>query len=784
MSVPLSLFTGLTGRIIVRLAQELVPRLRERIDADLPDLTDLGQLASTLHLSGLSALLSHPDWQPQLQTYRTFPVPSARIFRLEAEARQRDFFPPLHSLTSYWSVDLRGLAPSDRLAFALALRQTPAVELVYFEPQFSEPTVPVGSNPCIGQQGYLDAAPKGIDARAAWTAGFDGAGVTFIDLEQDWQWEHTDLTGPPLNLSDASVKGLNPRDTKLYTDHGTNVLGVVVAHDNGAFGIGIAPNPGLVELVAWNKGKWDVANAILQATLRDPEVLLLEVQTGPPSDVSSHYPVEVTDACFDAIRLASGTGITVIEAAGNSDHDLDRGDWVSVVDLGIPGLRRNKLERGGDNDSGAVLVAAAKSAAIPHVRWRSVSTSGLGSNYGARIDCYAWGDSVATTGSDHTRGGPNDWRTNFGATSAASAIVAGAAVLMHQMYRKTFLSRLSPPQARQLLSNPAIGTKCQYLIDHTDFPIGVMPDLGKIINAVGAVADVYVRDSLADTGAVPNAALGQSPDIFVVRAGQAAALAGLQPTDDGPPRTVLRGATQEVYVRAFNRGGSPAQPTARVYWTEPATYLDPDDWNDLGTTAAFPVPAGGNALSPPLSWTAAGSAVPAGDHGCFVAILDDPNDAAPLVPATFYNDPTWFQTFLAQNNNVAFRNFSVVDLTIFLAQVALPDFLIRGLRRRVFSYDLELTHDLPSGARLVLRSSDDERAVPPFLTGMGGTREEPLPRHVTWRDLSLGARQEARVQFHLLLSAPLVGGPFTIRIRQLYRGNEAGRYTWLLQTRP
>jgi len=63
-----------------------------------------------------------------------------------------------------------------------------------------------------------------------------------------------------------------------------------------------------------------------------------------------------------------------------------------------------------------------------HQRW-------LRSNYGSRVDCYAWGEGVFTTTSDTNGQAPatNLYRDDFGNTSAATAIIAGVALSVQGM---------------------------------------------------------------------------------------------------------------------------------------------------------------------------------------------------------------------------------------------------------------------------------------------------------------------------------------------------------------
>jgi serine protease len=56
------------------------------------------------------------------------------------------------------------------------------------------PPVDPSNNPQSGNEGYINAAPVGIDARYAWGfPGGDGKGVNVVDMEQGWDLNHEDL---------------------------------------------------------------------------------------------------------------------------------------------------------------------------------------------------------------------------------------------------------------------------------------------------------------------------------------------------------------------------------------------------------------------------------------------------------------------------------------------------------------------------------------------------------------------------------------------------------------
>ena len=138
------------------------------------------------------------------------------------------------------------------------------------------------------------------------------------------------------------------------------------------------------------------------------DVLLLEAQTSFSG--MNNLPVEVETAVFDAIRhVISVDGVVVIEAAGNGSRDLNT--FVNNANLRV--LDRSSADF---RDSGAIMVGAGSSAA-PHTR--------LGfSNFGNRIDCFAWGENIDTTGDGGSGMSTTSYTTTFGGTSGASPIVA------------------------------------------------------------------------------------------------------------------------------------------------------------------------------------------------------------------------------------------------------------------------------------------------------------------------------------------------------------------------
>jgi serine protease len=333
-------------------------------------------------------------------------------------------------------------------------------------------------------QGYLDPAPRGLDARFAWTRdGGRGDNVKIIDVEYGWVLNHEDF---PTRFVPSGYPPFSPY-VRVGSEHGTAVLGILAAPDNGLGVTGFVPNvnyglstalhPGYVAgaLIATFSGEnWvgrchnvAVAIAIADATaaLAPGDVLLIEQHTpGPKTGVSGsgdweYVPMEYYQECFDVIQRATAAGRIVVEAGGNGSQNLD----------GIVyGGRFNTSIR----NSHAILVGA----------------SGMGdrvpasfSNTSVRMDVHAWGAGVVTLGYGDGTTDPFNlpdssrfYTQTFAGTSSASPMVAGAIASIQGIRKRAGQIVLSPFDMRNLL----VDTGTPQL---SGGPIGPQPNLKSAI---------------------------------------------------------------------------------------------------------------------------------------------------------------------------------------------------------------------------------------------------------------------------------------------------------------
>lgn len=294
-----------------------------------------------------------------------------------------------------------------------ALNALSSVEVAYAQPpaQLAVDIPPTTPNFEL-DQGYLDPAPIGIDARYAWTIpGGRGNGTSIVDVEFAWRTTHEDL--PPLFYTGGT------QTTNLASrNHGTAVLGVMSAPSNGYGVTGIANQAS----VGYESAVGGItADAITDASIAagPSGIVLIEIHfPGPSTPASScdcslnqcdFVPVEYFQANFDAIESATANGTIVVEAGGNGATNLDDAVYGGLFNRNV-------------RDSGAILVGAS----TPTDRVPTCFT-----NYGSRVDVHGWGEGVATLGYGVLFNGNGDedqfYTDGFSGTSAASPIVTGAA---------------------------------------------------------------------------------------------------------------------------------------------------------------------------------------------------------------------------------------------------------------------------------------------------------------------------------------------------------------------
>ncbi|KAK3291003.1 peptidase S8/S53 domain-containing protein [Chaetomium fimeti] len=508
------------------------------------------------------------------------------------------------------------------------LYQLPEVESAHALHPGPPPGVNAGDDPRSRYQGYLNAAPQGINARYAW--GFPGGNG------------EGDLATSGITL----ISGRN----QAWFGHGTSVLGEMFMVDNQIGGVGIVP-AAKGRVVSQHREDWtyNTADAILDAAahLSFGDIILVEAQEYDPVSGVYDWPVEVVDVNFDAIQLATAMGITVVQAGCNGRNDLDQYTSLSgkrIFDRSSPDFR----------DSGAIMVGGANPL-VPHTPWFS-------SNYGSRIDVYAWAEGVETADTDDT-GTANSYTSSFRGTSSASPIIVGTAAIIQAISQKRHNTKMHPIELRRILTTTG-GTPSA---DPATDRIGIMPDLKTIIDTIFAGAnhtsDPHTRDHTPL--AKPAGTLGT---------------AIVTTTNPSLPHPAIPG-TRPLHV--------PLPPQPRQQPADPATaivYWLPRSRRGVGKP-----------VMPRLGWTA-----PVGGYGCgggywFVAVVWAGPHPVPVMPAGVGE----FVAVVVRGSNIVGRNGTGIHrfpVRIRRAFDESREFIVRCVRR------------LPEGSRVRLQ-------VPQVLAG-------------------------------------------------------------------
>jgi len=352
----------------------------------------------------------------------------------------------------------------------------------------AEPAAATTAKDFSAQQRYAGAAPIGTGARSAWNVpGGRGENVKIVDVEYSWHLDHEDLGTSTATL----IPNGTPFDPYKDSEHGTAVLGVLHAPNNGYGITGLAPAAELQVVNAQNtQNGFDLAGsiAIARSHMAPGDVLALEQQaTGPNGTL---VPVEWSSDVYQQIRQAVAAGIIVVEPAGNGHNDVG----VNLDDPAYAG------QLAGRADSGAIMVGAGAGArcATP-ARSRNEF-----SNFGSRVDVQGPGSCVVSSGYGDLAGDTSrDFYTSqFSGTSSATAIVAGDAAIASSVLEARTGRAPTPAEVRELLVRTGT-TQDTSSVGALGGSIGPLPDVARalglppVASAAPPAPDISVLGSSA-----------------------------------------------------------------------------------------------------------------------------------------------------------------------------------------------------------------------------------------------------------------------------------------------
>ena len=379
----------------------------------------------------------------------------------------------LPDLNSYYSIAVSDYETAITLLENLS--GNPLIEKAYIRPQsYLAEDIPPTTPDFIDEQGYLEAAPGGVDAFYAWNVpGGNGENVQIIDIEGNWDFEHEDFgdnIGTLLYGTYVNYLG--------WASHGTAIIGMMGADSNGYGVTGIAHK---AQINTVSIGTVGVAAAVdyAGAHLNPGDVITIPLNVPGPrfdfswqGDQAGYVAEEYFDDVFDATQIASAKGIVVVTAAGNGQEDLDDPIYEDRFNVNY-------------RNSRAIFAGAG---APPSGNWGTDRSRISSSNYGSRLNLQGWGKEVVTTGYGGLFNPDNDYLQHytdiFSGTSAATGMIGGVVASLQSAYIEAH-------------GEPMIIEDLVYLLDlsgtlqpNPNEKIGPRPDLGLALQAMQSPSGV------------------------------------------------------------------------------------------------------------------------------------------------------------------------------------------------------------------------------------------------------------------------------------------------------
>ncbi|GAB2623981.1 S8 family peptidase [Novilysobacter erysipheiresistens] len=176
-----------------------------------------------------------------------------------------------------------------------------------------------------------------IDAAGAWNAGYRGEGATVAVLDSGLYCDHLEFAD---NLLAADSASFVPGEDYCNTggsSHGTHTAGTILAGDNGAGTIGVAPEAKLIAVKVLSEingsGSFGgIIQGIVHAADHGADVINMSLGVRGGLPVGGSEVAELINATKRAVQYAGSQNALVVASAGNDGRDLDHDSGIEICD--------------------------------------------------------------------------------------------------------------------------------------------------------------------------------------------------------------------------------------------------------------------------------------------------------------------------------------------------------------------------------------------------------------------------------------------------------------------
>jgi hypothetical protein len=377
----------------------------------------------------------------QLNFEKTISFSEEKWIDLEKNAKQyAGNSSSVHQLKNIFRVVVDNPSNEKLLLLATAFEKLNSVNyasLISLKPIKPPFDIPPTTPDFMVNQTYIGPNP-GLNMQYAWDLGLKGEGIRVRDVEYGFNKNHEDLN--EVNAFLATGMTVSSDATATYTEHGTAVVGIIIAGNDGYGMTGLAHEASEVILFPeWQEIGYNRINAVNQSIQNSTagDVIMYEMQEdGAAAGFQDYVPAEYNNVIWDLTKAASDAGIVIVAAAGNGNQNLEGALYTSYMNRG---------------NSGAIIVGGG----LSNLTHNKISYS----THGSRVDVQGWSQNVFACGYGTLtmiNGDINQGYINFSGTSSATPMVAACAIVLQSYYHDLTGNYLTGPQLRTILKETGI----------------------------------------------------------------------------------------------------------------------------------------------------------------------------------------------------------------------------------------------------------------------------------------------------------------------------------------